>query len=301
MATEGSSITNNAASRASQTASRRLEGQVKAEVKRMRKSIRELERRIITEANKLRVSDMGLLVGPRVNLKQAQKMHTALTHMFEDIYGKQITAHVKGYKEVANWVLENFDTLDVAADFTDIDKAMIKQLNKQTVIEFTALGEQAKQRITQSLYNSIAAQAPFADFVGEISAALTGRLDKRGRPLSVHAELYANDAIMNFYNSVHIEKARSLGMRWLLYSGTIMANTRDFCSRRVGKAYSIAQINSWDHSWTGKRGSALVYRGGWNCRHHWQPVRKEWLEEKVVPKGKPMTSIGRLNNCVISR
>ena len=275
---EGSKPTKKGLKKASQRAATRLQGKIAGDISSLETAIRTLERRIISEAEKLRTSDLGLLVGPRVNLKQAQKLHTALTFQFEEIYGKEYRKSVRGFNDVANWILDNFEDLDIAADFTDIDRDMITQLKRQSILEFAELGRDARNRITQSLYNSIATQAPIEDFINEISASLTGRLSKSGRPLSTYAKLYANDAIMNFYNSMHIENGRSLGMRWLLYSGTIKANSRDFCRKRVGKAYSIPQINSWDHRWQGKSGPALTHRGGWNCRHHWQPVRKEWLE-----------------------
>lgn len=296
---EGSKVNKKGVNKAAQTATTRLSKKIAGDINAMQTAILDLEKRIIQDARKLRTSDLGLLMGPRVNLKQAQKLHTALTYQFEELYGQQIRRHVRGYNQVANWVLDNFKALDIAAEYTDIDKTMIEQLRKQTVIDFTALGTDASNRIAQSLYNSIATQAPMETLVTTISAALTGRLSKSGRPLSTYAAMYANDATMNFYNSVSIEKGRELGMRWFRYSGTIMANTRDFCAKRAGRVYSTAQINSWDHKWSGKRGPALVFRGGWNCRHHWQPVRKEWIEEKRAIKEKPMTSIGRMSNCVI--
>lgn len=257
----------------------RLDRRADRDMQRMRNAIGELEKRIIAESRKLQTKGDGTLVSPRVNLKQAQKLHTSMSVMFEELYGQEITQHVRGYEDVADWVIEGFTDFDIAADFTDADRVLIDQLNNQTIIEFTTLGNQARERIAQSLYNSIAAQAPYDSLVNTISASLTGKLSTSGVPLSTYAETYANDAIMNFYNSVHVSKGQSLGMQWFYYAGTAMARTRDFCLRRMGRAYSIEEINSWnDESWSGKRGPALQYRGGWNCRHHWRAVKKEWVD-----------------------
>ncbi len=275
---EGSRVSKRGVTSAAQTVSNNLDNFIKADEKALKKAIKDLERRIIKLANDLRTSDLELLMGPRVNLKQAQAIHTKLSQLFRDIYGKEVRGHVRGYSEVADWVLENFNSIDVAAEWANVDLDMIRLLKKQTLTEFLNLGSAAEARVTQALYNSIAAQAPIENLINEISAALTGSLSTSGRPLSTYASLYANDMVMNFYNSLQIEKGRSLGMRWLLYSGTVMGRTRDFCRIRAGKVYSIAQINSWNHNWKGKSGPALTNRGGWNCRHHWQPVRKSWLE-----------------------
>lgn len=309
MAKLGYGIGNNMAVRAAQKASNKLSLKIHREMLMMKKAIVSLERRIIADVAKLQQSPDGLLMGPRVNLKQAQKLHTAMSYQFEEIYGKAITKHVKGYGEVGDWVLENFNDLDFAADWTDIDLTMIQQLQKQSALGFAQLGNAAKTSVQQALYNNIAAQAPFEELVGSISGALTGKYSKAGKPLSQYAELYANDGIMNFYNSVHLQKGDDLGIEYYMYSGTIMANTRDFCRRRAQRVFSIEEINSWTHKWTGKSGPALTHRGGWNCRHHWQAVRSEWIpeiEDDVPQTGKkkkadenPMTSIGNLSDCCI--
>ena len=85
---------------------------------------------------------------------------------------------------------------------------------------------------------------------------------------------------MNFHQEVQLFKAEDAGMDSFLYIGDIIATTRDFCRRRVGRVYTKAQIESWNFPWAGKSGPALTHRGGYNCRHHWQPVRKEWLGDK---------------------
>jgi len=264
-----------------------LDRKITADAIQMNNAITKLESKIIADANALSTSG-GNLLGPKVNLKQAQKLHTSLTQMFDETYGASVRAHISGYSDVEDLILNNFEALDVAANWTDIDKTMINQLKQQSVVDFVNIGSEAQARITQSLYNSIAAQAPMEDFIGEISAALTGHLSQNGKPLSSYAELYANDSVMNFYNNVSVDKGRQLGMNNFFYSGTVMANTRDFCSRRVGKAYSQEQIESWDYKWAGKSGPALTHRGGWNCRHHWQPVREEWLDgEALADSNRP--------------
>ena len=285
------------ASTVANRASTRLSGRVNSEAFKMQKAITTLEKRIIADAGKLQMAADGTLLGPRVNLKQAQKLHTALTHQFEETFGQEITRHVRGYNDVANWVLESFSDLEIAADFTDLDRQMMNRLANQSMLGFTQLSAAARTSVEQALYNSIATQAPMEDLIGAISASLTGKLDKRGRPLSANAAMYANDAVMNFYNSVQMQKGADAGMDHFLYSGTIMAATRDFCSRRVGRVFDIDEINSWTHRWQGKSGPAMTNRGGWNCRHHWQAVRPEWITEEE----KPMTSVGRLSNCIVGK
>lgn len=255
-----------------------LENKIRVNQRRLLKSIKNVESRIVSEFSTLSTTDAGRLVGPRVNLKKAQALHTRMVQIFEEEYGREVRSQVAGYSEIAELIQNDFEEFNVISRYTDIDKTMMRQLGEQNLLEFTTIGRQAQERITQSMYSMVAAGAPYDDLVKQISAALVGQVDARGRPLTKYAELYANDGVMNFYNSVHVEKARQNGMQYMMYVGTMMATTRDFCAQRIMQAYSVEEINSWDFNWSGKRGPALAYRGGWNCRHHWRAVKKSWIK-----------------------
>lgn len=265
---------------------KRLASHISADAAKLNKAITTLEKKIIAQVNSLSTGENGNLVGPKVNLKQAQKIHTSLTKVFDDTYGEAARATVSGYSTANTWVVENYTDLGESTSFTDFDDTMVDQLNKQSLLDFANIGNDARSNVESALYQSIAAQVPMEELIGSISAALTGQYATNGRPLSAYAELYANDALMNYYNSVSLEKGRQLGMDSLYYSGTIMGNTRNFCRTRVGNVYTTEQINSWTYSWNGKSGPALTNRGGWNCRHHWQPVKEEWIDDPKKILGK---------------
>ena len=57
-----------------QRTTKALDSKIKADAKALRKAITTLEQRIVAEFTALSVSDMGNLVGPRVNLKKAQAL-----------------------------------------------------------------------------------------------------------------------------------------------------------------------------------------------------------------------------------
>jgi len=39
-----------------------------------------------------------------------------------------------------------------------------------------------------------------------------------------------------------------------------------------------------------KSGDPMIVRGGWNCRHHWQAVKPEWIDEPVEEVIRPPVS-----------
>ena len=84
-----------------------------------------------------------------------------------------------------------------------------------------------------------------------------------------------HDKVMDF-DAVFIKhRAEQAGLTKFKYTGSIIAESRDFCVRNVGRTFTKAEAQSlWSsQSWKGKRnGDPFVVRGGHNCRHFWIPV-----------------------------
>jgi hypothetical protein len=247
------------------------------------KSIRRLEKRIITAFKDLKTSDKGQLLSPRVNLKQAQKIHQDLIEYFEESYNVGVKS-IKGFDEIAQAIKDTWLDVDDAIDYTGIDTTIMDALADQKLAEFMRFGDNAREKIAGAMYDHVAAAGEFADLVTAMRAILGTGKDKRGNTMARYAELWANDAIMNFQQAVHVLKAQEAGLRSYLYYGNIIKTTRPFCIDRAGHVFSKKTIESWnDLSWQGKRGPPLIYRGGWNCRHHFRPVKQEWLPKGGIP------------------
>ena len=94
-----------------------------------------------------------------------------------------------------------------------------------------------------------------------------------------------NDSVMTF-NAEYIQTiADDLGVEYYLYSGTIIADTREFCQARSGRFFTKQQVEAWPNlkGWQGRMAGTnsstiFIYRGGYNCRHQLWPVAKEQYE-----------------------
>ena len=85
----------------------------------------------------------------------------------------------------------------------------------------------------------------------------------------------AHDMVMDFDGVFTLHRARQAGLKRFKYSGTLIANSRDFCIQHVGRTYTEEEIRRiWSsESWSGKRaGDPFVVRGGERCRHFFIPV-----------------------------
>ena len=111
--------------------------------------------------------------------------------------------------------------------------------------------------------------------------SLMRQLRKQFQNVSVGGGMYqsvsaeAHDSVMDFDGVFTIHRARQAGLKRFKYSGTLIANSRDFCVRHVGETYTEEEIRRiWSsESWSGKRaGDPFVVRGGEKCRHFFIPV-----------------------------
>ena len=111
--------------------------------------------------------------------------------------------------------------------------------------------------------------------------SLMRQLRKQFQNVSVGGGMYqsvsaeAHDSVMDFDGVFTIHRARQAGLKRFKYSGTLVANSRDFCIRHVGETYTEEEIRRiWSsESWSGKRaGDPFVVRGGERCRHFFIPV-----------------------------
>lgn len=252
----------------------------------LKRSIRRLEQRIMADFKKLQTGPDGRLVGPKVNLKQAQAVHKDLIKRFEESYDTGVRRAVKGFNEVAQAIQESWPDLESSMQYTGADRTMMDTLANQAVVEFEQYGAQAQERIARAMYDQVVAGGQFSELVAEMAAILGTGVDKRGNSMARYAELWANDGIMNFHQAVTLNKAKEAGLTMFLYYGNIIKTSRPFCIDRAGKIFTLKEIESWNElSWQGKSGPPLTYRGGWNCRHHWHPIKKEWIPDGSIQVG----------------
>lgn len=248
---------------------------------RLLSSIGKLRDNITNLLTGLETTPAGRLKGVKVNLKQSQRLHKKIVNEFEKTYNKKVDDLLGDFSEIGSLVDKSYRHLGEAAKFTSIDSVMMNTLKEQTYGRYVQFGEQARDRIARSMYDSVVGQSKNSTLMKTIRGILTGHKDVRGRPMTTYAKGFAHDAVLNFHNQVNVKKGEDLGMSHFLYYGNLIDTSRSFCITRAGKAYSKSQIMSWDDmGWKGKSGPALQERGGYNCRHSWRPVRPEWLKDE---------------------
>jgi len=254
----------------------------KKHIRMVEKSIINLQNKILDNITRLKVTDSGRVEGLKVNIKQAQSIHKKIEQLFGSEFSKTTREIVNDFDGISTLIEDTYTYLGESAKFTSIDKTAMEVLKDGYYQEFADIGQRQKNKVIQTMYNEVIGGGNFSDLVGSIQQALLGSTSSisTGRPLIGYARLYARDMVMDFHNEVNLRKAEEIDIKHFLYVGNIMATSRPFCKSRAGKYYTRKQIDSWTYAWAGKKGPAFTNRGGYNCRHHWQPIRPEWLDGK---------------------
>jgi hypothetical protein len=93
--------------------------------------------------------------------------------------------------------------------------------------------------------------------------------------------------IYSQYERVAANEVRiTLGLRFAVYQGGLIRDSRSFCIQRNDKCYSENEIKKWKNlNWIGKPESgydAITDLGGYNCRH-----RLDWISDNLAYRLRP--------------
>jgi hypothetical protein len=109
---------------------------------------------------------------------------------------------------------------------------------------------------------------------GETFKQIQDRLIHSFKQPIAQAFTVANTALAAYDTVSTLAYACEAGVAEMKYSGP--ATRRPFCMSELGK---IRSLEEWASMKNASGQSALVYRGGWNCRHWLEPV-----VSNVIPK-----------------
>ena len=99
-----------------------------------------------------------------------------------------------------------------------------------------------------------------------------------GDNLYAYSSQIVGDALMGFDGQFAKYRADELGLTSFVYYGSIIRDSRDFCVEHANQVFTEEEARAlWQQDWQGKSGNdPFLDRGGYNCRHHWQPISTDW-------------------------
>lgn len=266
--------------------------------RRLKKALVESERKILRLMERLERTADGRIKGPAWTLKQAQKIHAKLAPTIMDGFGGVYSYLGEAYGEIEAYVLELLKTgFDVPEAFSTIEKQSLRILRDQQFKVYRTLTDDTVDKIAQHIYSAVLTGWSYDDLTEHIAAAITGYRDIRGRSLAMHAGTYAQDSLMEYYQSAENLKAKDSGVdKYVLYFGNVIRDSREFCIARAGKVFTKEEVDGWqDLDWAGKKpGDVWINRGGYRCRHKMLFVKPEWVPDGQISMGDYFDEEGKI-------
>ena len=284
---------------------------------RLNIALENLEKDVVDIANELpkkqgKLFEARLAVEIRPKLKQAIDKHYVLwadnTVREYDKVAKLVVANMKDLPIPAK-----FKTL------TEIDIQTITNLKRLKFTGFLDIATETTNALADNVYSSTIAGKSFSDMQKELQQRINGvyikadvdeidelvefvatttdevarkkaidRLhtfygaDRTGENMRRYSKQLAHDSLMEFDGQFTKAKATEAGLTHYLYYGDLIGDSRKFCQDTRGKIFSEqeAQEEWGSKPWQGKSGSdPFINRGGYNCRHHFQPTDPSWYND----------------------
>ncbi|MEY2868886.1 MAG: hypothetical protein RIR01_1351 [Bacteroidota bacterium] len=204
----------------------------------------------ITEADLVTIQQLK-----KIAFSQFQNLATEFTNtLAQEVYqstlvGKPITEMVQTIRDKINGIYQQADTK-----------------KQKELVDFVQAQRIAGKTNTED----------FKTAVDELKQSYGSTVT--GANLAVYSSQIVQDALMGFDGQFAKFRADEIGINSFIYYGSIIRDSRDFCVEHVNKIFTEDEARElWQNEWQGKSGSdPFIDRGGYNCRHHWQPVDPEW-------------------------
>jgi hypothetical protein len=143
--------------------------------------------------------------------------------------------------------------------------------------------QQSDSKKAKELVNYVANNPNGAEVGTAVSQLQTiyGR-DRLGDNLNRYATQIVQDSLMGFDGQFAKYRADEVGLTSYVYFGSLVRDSRDFCVDHIDQVLTEEEIRDiWaNETWAGKaQGDPFVVRGGYNCRHSFQPINPNWVDE----------------------
>lgn len=153
---------------------------------------------------------------------------------------------------------------------------------------YSILKDTGVTEFKQLMLKGVTAQIPIKDFIASIKENIVGGEEKYGS-LTRKLRMYTYDLYQQYDAAYNVKLAQEFGLRWFVYQGGLVEDTRDFCREHNNHIYSIKESEGWK-TWTPRDAvnitefkqkdldkvpsyldypgyDPLIDRGGYNCRH----------------------------------
>ncbi len=187
----------------------------------------------------------------------------------------------------------------VLLDTFNIDAQYIKSLQKSSILQLQSLlaneglEAQVKTPILNILNQNINTGASFSDLNKQLRQVTLGDSERDGK-LKRYSSQIVTDTLFNFARSMQESISNKSGLEFIIYLGSPVKDSRDFCLERKGNYYHKREVELWAHEdWQGKRpdtteSTIFIYAGGYRCLDQIIYVSEFVVPAEVIERAKEL-------------
>lgn len=219
-----------------------------------------------TNKNLSDVNDINALLNQGANLitNQAIREFKNLTFNFDKFYTKEILAVDDSL---------NQDQIAKIIGATQTRAVLNTNLDNMKSVS-SSFVQDVRRQLNSTLFENIGAE----EMASRLKESLVGTKDKRGNPMTRHADTISKTAYNAYANALTFQNVNLNDVVAYYYSGVKDDKNRHFCSIRVDKVLEKEQL---EKDIQGQSGGTIHNAGGWNCRHKLFPISK--FDEEAKP------------------
>lgn len=136
------------------------------------------------------------------------------------------------------------------------ERRMVTTLLQTAGVGYAQVGDRIRRDVLRAVERGLRQDLPAKDI-----ESLVGHAMRTKRHV---ARTITRTALGGFDRANVVRQAFAAGVERFRYAGPV--GERDFCRERVGKVYTLEQIQAMNN---GQGLPVLLYCGGYNCRHSW--------------------------------
>lgn len=191
-------------------------------------------------------------------------------------YDELLRQHIANYDGAREQAVAQVEALDLKPErLSSPDTQALQNLKRMDYSYMSAAGTAAVTEIARGVTQNVIAGQRRSDMIAAADKVIEGRF----KP---HVVTYADTALVSYDRRATWGTMSGAGVTHLMYRGPADIKNRDWCAARVGKVFTVAQIEEMKNP-TGPN-PPKFFGGGWRCRHVFAPV------VEGVPKPPPVVA-----------
>jgi len=270
-------------------------------------------RTLLSQLKDLKLTTDGQIKQTVQNLRKADQVRRTVEQIvLNPDYEKNVEQFLGTYNEVEQINTGYLKTIEKTFDPSDIRYQYLKDTSVELMVNSLTeqgVAENVIKPIQDVIRTSVTDGMFFDDMVDALRKNVKGDKEVMGL-MQRYASQIMWDGVQEYNRNYSYTFAQGEDKEWFRYTSGLVRDSRDYCRRRQGRYFHRKEIEDVPSAqWSGKKkgtnsSTIFKYCGGYNCKHHYQPVLIDIVPKEVIlrnikngnfsPKGKDKKEVEKI-------